>query len=158
MGFYLGRYSGSWSTVAHEVENPQSAVASPAKRVVDGALVYGGVCQTCHQADGGGVAGQYPPLTGSEWVTQDPETPVRIVLYGLEGPIMVKGSSYNNKMPQFYDKLADDEIAAVVNYIRSAWGNAADPVDESTVASIREKLGSRSPWSQSELQTVRTAR
>ena len=85
MGFYLGRYSGSWSTIAHEVESPQSASAAPVKRVVDGALVYTGVCQTCHQANGGGVSGQYPPLVGSSWVTQDGETPIRIVLYGLEG-------------------------------------------------------------------------
>jgi len=158
MGFYLGRYSGSWTTVAHEVESPQSASAAPIKRVVDGALVYTGVCQTCHQANGGGVAGQYPPLVGSSWVTQDAETPIRIVLYGLEGPITVKGTSYNNKMPQFHDKLGDDEIAAVVNHVRSSWGNSADPIDESVVADIRKEIGSRSPWSSTELQELRTSR
>lgn len=157
MGFYLGRYSGSWSTVAHEVESPQSASATPVQRVIDGALVYTGVCQTCHQANGGGVTGQYPPLVGSEWVTRDAETPVRIVLYGLEGPIVVKGSSYNNKMPQFFDKLADDEIAAVVNHVRSSWGNATDPVDASIVAAIRKNMGSRLPWSAPELQSLRSA-
>ncbi len=155
MGFYLGRYSGSWSTVAHEVESPLASTAAPVKRTVDGSLVYTGVCQTCHQSDGSGVSGQYPPLTASEWVLADAETPVRIVLYGLEGPITVKGSVYNNKMPQFYDKLADDEIAAVVNHIRSSWGNSADPVDESLVASIRAEHGSRLPWSATELQRLR---
>ena len=158
MGFYLGRYGGSWSTIAHEVESPQSASAAPVKRVVDGALVYAGVCQTCHQANGDGVAGQYPPLAGSEWVTQDAETPVRIVLYGLEGSITVKGISYNNKMPQFHDKLADDEIAAVVSHIRSVWGNASDPVDEATVTALRTEYGTRAPWSATELQRFRAVR
>ena len=158
MGFYLGRYSGSWSTIAHEVENPQSASAAPIKRVVDGALVYTGMCQTCHQASGSGVPGQYPPLARSSWVTQDAETPIRIVLYGLEGPITVNGVAYDNKMPQFHDKLSDDEITAVVNHVRTSWGNAADPVEEATVAAIRSENGSRNPWSASELQLLRTAR
>ena len=158
MGFYLGRYGGSWSTVAHEVENPQAASAEPVKRVVDGALVYTGVCQTCHQANGAGVPGQYPPLAGSEWLTQDPETPVRIVLYGLEGAIIVKGNSFNNKMPQFHDKLANDEIAAVLTHVRSSWGNSAGPVDEETVAKVRADIGVRTPWSSTELQSLRTSK
>jgi len=155
MGFYLGRYGGSWSTVAHEVESPMSAAATPAKRVVDGAQVFVGVCQTCHQANGGGVSGQYPPLADSDWLTSDPETPVRIVLFGLEGPITVNGSSFNNKMPQFADKLADDEIAAVVNHVRSSWGNDAPPIDEAVVAGIRAEIGTRGPWGAAELLDAR---
>jgi mono/diheme cytochrome c family protein len=156
MGFYLGRYGGSWSTVAHEVEQPQLATAGAVKRVVKGDQVYAAVCQTCHQGSGIGVPGQYPPLVGSEWVLEDAETPVRIVLYGLEGPITVKGNSYNNKMPQFHDKLSDDEIAAVVTHIRSSWGNAAAAVTAEEVAKIRGELGVRGPWSAAELQALRS--
>jgi len=158
MGFYLGRYGGSWSTVAHEVENPQAASAAPVKRVVDGSLVYIGVCQTCHQPAGTGVAGQYPPLAGSEWLTRDAETAVRIVLYGLEGPITVKGQAFNNKMPAFHDKLGNDEIAAVLTHVRSAWGNSAGPVDEEVVESVREDIGVRAPWSAAELQSLRSGK
>ena len=49
------------------------------------------VCQTCHQADGKGLPGAFPPLAGSEWMTKDPETPIRIVLLGLSGEIEVAG-------------------------------------------------------------------
>ncbi|MEX0736425.1 MAG: cytochrome c, partial [Bacteroidota bacterium] len=156
MGFYLGRYGGSWSTVAHEVEQPAVAGGGAAKRVVKGDQVYTAVCQTCHQATGIGIPGQYPPLVGSEWVTNDPETPVRVVLYGFEGPVTVKGTTYNNKMPPFYDKLSDDEIAAVVTHIRSSWGNAAEEVTSEAVKTLRADLGTRAPWSASELQALKT--
>lgn len=158
MGFYLGRYGGSWSTVAHEVESPQIAAGAAPKKEVKGDLIYVGVCQACHQPNGLGVAGQYPPLAGSEWVTGDAETPIRIVLYGLEGPITVRGGSYNNKMPPFHDKLSDEEIAAVLSYVRSSWGNVAPPVQPEEVASLRRKHGTRGVWSSAELLVLRSAR
>lgn len=157
MGFYLGRYSGSWSTIAHEAEQPTVAAVGAVTKVVKGDQVYIGVCQTCHQANGMGVAGQYPPLVGSEWLLRDAETPIRIVLYGLEGPITVKGATYNNKMPQFHDKLSNEEIAAVLTYVRSSWGNNAPPVKPEEVEAIRTKVGSRGPWSATELSSLRVA-
>lgn len=158
MGFYLGRYGGSWSTVAHEVEQPMIAADGAVKKEVKGDQVYIGVCQTCHQSSGLGVAGQYPPLAGSEWVTGDVETPIRIVLYGLEGPIRVKGESYNNKMPHFSDKLSDDEIAAVVSHVRASWGNAESPATPEVVAAIRSEYGVRGVWSSAELLGLRASR
>jgi mono/diheme cytochrome c family protein len=157
MGFYLGRYSGSWSTIAHEAEQPMVAAVGNATRVVKGDQVYIGVCQTCHQANGMGVAGQYPPLVNSEWLLRDAETPIRIVLYGLEGPITVNGATYNNKMPQFYDKLSNDEIAAVLTHVRSSWGNNTPPVKPEDVEAIRTKVGVRGPWSAPELSSLRVA-
>lgn len=155
MGFYLGRYGGSWTTIAHEVEQPAVAAGGALKRVVKGDQVYAAVCQTCHQAAGVGIPGQYPPLAGSEWVINDPGTPVRVVLYGFEGPVNVKGTTYNNKMPPFHDKLSDDEIAAVVTHVRSSWGNAAEGVTSREVETLRTELGVRAPWSASELQALR---
>ena len=157
MGFYLGRYSGSWSAVAHEAEQPMAAFAAPIKKLVKGDQIYIGVCQTCHQQTGLGVPGQYPPLVGSEWLLRDVETPIRIVLYGLEGPIKVKGAAFNNKMPQFHDKLSDDEIAAVLTHVRTSWENDAPPVKSDDVHAIRTNTGVRSPWSASELSTLRLA-
>jgi mono/diheme cytochrome c family protein len=157
MGFYLGRYGGSWSTVAHEVEQPSVGTATPAARPAKGDQIFIGVCQTCHQATGLGVPGQYPPLVGSEWVTRDVETPVRIVLYGFEGPVSVKGVAYNNKMPYFHDKLSDTEVAAVVTYIRSTWGNQGSSATTEQVAAIRTQHGIRRPWSAAELTTLRSA-
>ena len=155
MGFYLGRYGGSWSTVAHEVEEPGVAASGPAKKAPKGDQIFIGVCQTCHQTSGVGIAGKYPPLVGSEWLLRDAETPIRIVLYGLEGSITVKGNAYNNKMPHFHDKLSDDEIAAVITHVRSSWGNSAPAVSAKEVEAVRVKAGLRPPWSSTELSALR---
>lgn len=155
MGFYLGRYGGSWSTIAHEVEQPSVGTTAPVPKAVNGDQIFIGVCQTCHQATGLGVPGQYPPLAGSEWVLNDIETPIRIVLYGLEGPVSVKGVSFNNKMPHFHDKLSNEEIAAVVSHVRSSWGNSMPPVNAEEVEAIRTQQGVRPPWSAVELTALR---
>ena len=155
MGFYLGRYGGSFSPVAHEVESPAASGAGLPKREVRGDAVYAGVCQACHQATGLGTPGQYPPLAGSEWVLQDAATPARIVLMGLEGDITVRGWRFNNKMPQFHDKLSSDEIAAVLTFVRSSWGNRAAAVTAAEVDTLRALTGIRTPWSAGELSALR---
>jgi len=158
MGFYLGKYGGSWSTVAHEVEEPRLTSETTIKKEVKGDQIYTGVCQTCHQTNGLGVAGQYPPLAGSEWLLNDIETPIRIVLYGIEGPITVKGYNYNNKMTPFYDKLSDEEIAAVLTHERASWGNSASAIKTENVTEIRTKLGIRGPWSAEEILAAKLRR
>jgi len=95
-------------------------------------------CMSCHQANGRGLPPVYPPLRASEIVLGDPSTLVKILLYGLEGKIEVDGQSYNQVMPAAPVK-SDDEIAAVLSYVRSAWGNNAGPVDAALVAKIREE-------------------
>jgi mono/diheme cytochrome c family protein len=155
MGFYLGRYGGSFSSIAHEVENPSEAGAAPRKLQVRGDVVYLGVCQACHQATGLGIPGQYPPLAGSEWVLQDAATPIRIVLAGLEGGIAVRGDRFDNKMPHFRDKLTSDEIAAVLTHVRSSWGNKGGAVTSAEVDSLRASTGTRGPWSAPELAALR---
>jgi mono/diheme cytochrome c family protein len=155
MGFYLGRYGGSFSSTAHEVEQPQLAGAQPLKREVKGDAVFAGVCQACHQASGQGVPGQYPPLAGSEWVVLDAETPIRILLHGLEGDIRVRGVVYTNKMPAFHNRLTDDEIAAVLTHVRSSWGNRASAVTSADVSAIRAKTPQRGAWSAFELESLR---
>jgi len=59
---------------------------------------------------------------GSDWLLTDKETPIRILLHGLSGPLTVKGRTYNNVMPAFHDKLSNEEIAAVITHVRSQWG------------------------------------
>lgn len=155
MGFYLGKYSGSFDTVAHRVEQPQELTGGEVKAEVRGDMVYAGVCQACHQADGKGVEGKYPPLAGSEWLNRDSFTPARIVLFGLEGEIQVKGLGFNNKMPQFHDKLSNDEIAAAISFARSSFGNKAAGVTPSEVDSMRRAHTGRAPWSAAELDNLR---
>ena len=114
-------------------------------------------CAACHQASGLGVPGAYPPLAGSEWLLNNPEVPIRIVLHGLQGPITVKNTSFNNAMTPFADQLSDAEIAAVISYERSSWGNSASKVTAEQVASIRAATKAQTaPWKPEELKPLIT--
>jgi mono/diheme cytochrome c family protein len=104
---------------------------------IDGKQLYGAKCAACHQASGMGVAGVFPPLSGAEWVLGDERVLASILLHGIQGEIVVKGNTYNGVMPVFA-ALADEEIAAVLTYIRSDWGNQAAPITASTVKAQRE--------------------
>ena len=99
-----------------------------------GATVYASNCAGCHGATGTGQPGVFPPLAGNPIVTGDPSKVIPIVLNGLNGPITVKGSNYKGTMPPWKGNLTNKQIADVMTYIRSAWGNKASPVSEAQVA------------------------
>jgi mono/diheme cytochrome c family protein len=155
MGIYIGKYSGTFGTVAHEVEMPRLAEEVPVEREVHGDRLYAGLCQPCHGSEGQGAPGRYPPLAGSEWVIQDADTPARIVLFGIEGPVQVLGNTYNEMMDPFAHRLNDREVAAVVNFIRTSWGNDAPDIDPERVAELRVAHEGKGRWRASELQALR---
>ena len=154
-GAYLGRYSGNFSGDAldpyggemptmKKVTGPQgaqqAAELSPRDR---GKKIFAANCQTCHQANGLGVAGQYPPLAGSEFTTGGSRRPAMIVLKGLKGPVTVKGQKFGAAVMQPWDKtLTDQKIADVLTYERSEWGNNASPVTAEQIAAFRKELAS----------------
>jgi mono/diheme cytochrome c family protein len=128
----------------------------PAAQGPDGKVVYSTTCAACHQATGEGVEGTYPPLAGSEIVNGDEAKVVRIVLHGLTGPVEVAGETYSGMMPPWGGVLKDPELAAVLTYVRSAWGNKAAPITTSKVAAIRAATASRTtPWTAAELAQVK---
>lgn len=104
----------------------------------DGAALFAGRCAACHQATGQGLPGVFPPLAGSEWVQGRPETVAAIVLHGVTGPLTVKGAKFSGAMPTFSDQLSDAEIAAVLSYVRSQWGNTAPPIVAQMVTQVRD--------------------
>lgn len=112
----------------------------------EGSDVYRAVCLACHQATGQGLPGAFPPLAGSEWVAGDDRRLALIVLHGLMGPVEVKGQPWNGAMPAQGAMLDDREIAAVLSYIRSEWGNDAPEVRPETVTAMREKFSGHAPW------------
>lgn len=115
--------------------------------VIDGRQVYTTTCQACHQATGSGLPGVFPPLAGASWVTGDAHIPAQIVLHGLTGPIEVAGTTYNGAMPGFGTQLNDAQIAAVLTFIRSEWGNSSPAVDEATVKEARAASAAQvEPW------------
>src|SRR5881275_688754 len=121
----------------------------------DGKVVFSTTCAACHQASGEGVEGTYPPLAGSEIVEGDDAKVVRIVLHGLTGPVEVAGETYSGAMPPWGGVLKDPEIAAVITYVRGAFGNHAAPVTAAKVASIRASTAARkTPWTAPELAAI----
>lgn len=117
---------------------------------------YQAVCSPCHQPNGAGIPFAFPPLAGSEWMTGDPETPIRIVLLGLSGRIQVNGAAFELVMPP-PPGLDDARIAEAISYARSNFGNTASAVDADLVKKVRASLGERStPWTASELTALRT--
>ncbi len=108
-------------------------------RIERGKAVYLGTCSTCHQLEGQGLSSVFPPLAKSDFLMADRERSIHIVLAGLAGPIDVNGSRYDNVMPPFAN-LTDHEIADVLTFVRSSWGNGGDAIDESEVARVRAAL------------------
>jgi mono/diheme cytochrome c family protein len=162
-GTYLGRYSGHFHPlVFNENSLPPKPVDPNAPKEVDmialGRANYQAVCMSCHQQNGMGLPGAFPPLAGSEWVTGSEERLVRIMLYGLQGPIKVKGTEFNGVMlptgPGSAFNLNAQKIAAVATYVRQEWGNQAAPVSVDTVNEIRSKDGNRGPMTVADLEKL----
>jgi mono/diheme cytochrome c family protein len=160
-GWYLGTQSGQFSPDVFMPGGEKAAPAAEARKEPElspqelGSQVYSRVCSGCHQSDGKGMGQSFPPLNGSEWVVGRPEVFARIVLHGLQGPIEVKGTLYRGQMPAWGDQLSDREIAAVLTYVRSSFGNDAAPVSESFVARVRSETESQTEqWTAQELEQV----
>lgn len=107
-----------------------------------GKQLYNLTCGACHQAHGFGMAGMAPPLADSEWVAASDERLIRIVLQGVGGPITVLGQKYNMEMPG-HGTFTDEQVAAVLTYIRREWDHPYDPVSPKQVAAVRKATGGR---------------
>ncbi|TDB67904.1 PVC-type heme-binding CxxCH protein [Arundinibacter roseus] len=101
-----------------------------------------GFCNTCHQPDGQGLtASGFPPLAGTKWVTGNEERLIKIVLKGLMGPMTVNGKEYSGQVPMtpFGGMLNDQEVAAVLTYVRNSFGNKASAITPEKVKQVRAK-------------------
>ena len=158
-GIYLVLYGGDFRADAFDPNFKGTATATvlPEISLFDrGAKVYRNQCAQCHQADGNGLAGVYPPLVDSDWVTGHPEVLARILINGLNGPIVVKGNTYNGNMPAFGPgglNLRPKEIAGVITYVRQEWGNSASEMSVEMLEDYLELYSGRStPWQAAELR------
>lgn len=137
---------------------PVDTGASPAvgDLVVKGQQVYMMTCVACHQPTGTGLPGTFPSLAGSSWLqAESPSRVIAIVLHGLQGPITINNQAFNTPMAMapLGIMLKDDQIAAVLTYVRSSFGNNASPVTVEQVTAIREKTKGRAGmWTQAELE------
>lgn len=155
-GTYLGLYSGGFkSNIFTEVPGASAKAGPPPDPRVLGQKLFTANCAQCHQNTGTGVPGQFPPLAASEWVVGDaPNRLTQILLHGIQGPIKVAGQTFNNQMPA-WNTLKDEQIAAILTYIRSEWGNSASPITKEQIAAARKKTAAHSDaWTEAELLTI----
>ncbi len=120
---------------------------------------YLGLCAACHHPSGFGDAGKGPALLDSEWLDSD-ERVVRLVLYGLRGPISIRGEPFNPdsamEMPGTYKVLDDQKIAAILTFVRREWRDGGTPMEPATVARIRAATKSRTDqWLEKELLNIK---
>ncbi|HPF62136.1 MAG TPA: cytochrome c [Gemmatimonadales bacterium] len=136
---------------------PPAAEPAPMAQTagIDGATEYTTTCSACHQANGEGMPGAFPPLAGSDIANNpSPDRMIAIVLKGLQGPVTVKGMEYNGMMAP-WESLSDEQIAAITTYERSSWGNSAPAVTTEMVAAVRAKVADRTTsWTMAELEAA----
>jgi len=102
-----------------------------------GKIIYDEFCVRCHKETGQGHPKFYPPLAGSDWLTEKRTESIHSVKYGLKGAIVVNGVTFKRNMSS--PGLEDSEIADVMNYIMNSWGNTqTEMVTEEEVASLKE--------------------
>jgi mono/diheme cytochrome c family protein len=114
-------------------------------------------CQVCHQATGSGLPGTYPPLAGSEFVNGGSRRLGMILLKGLQGPVTVEGHDFNGAMPAWGTTLTDKKIAAILTYVRQAFGNKAGPITVEQIADARKEFASHADaWHAQDILAVPT--
>ena len=156
-GIYLVEHNGGFSKNAYTLDYDPNAKVAPVKidLFARGQKIYSAQCVACHQTNGQGVAGAFPPLAGSEWVLGHQEVLARILINGLNGPIKVLGNQYNGNMPAFGASglnLKPLDIASVLTYIRQSWGNNSSEFTVEAMEKYMADYGMRStPWTAEEI-------
>jgi nitrite reductase (NO-forming)/hydroxylamine reductase len=124
-------------TAVHDAE---VAAAGAGALMEKGKAVYLANCAACHQPDGKGLKGAFPPLAGSDFLTGDRKQVMSAALFGLSGPITVNGEQYNGVMPSL-GHLSDADLAAALTFVWGSWGNTGAAVSVEEVAALRAELG-----------------
>ncbi len=109
-----------------------------------GRELFSGTCSVCHQTNGAGLAGVFPPLAKSDYLAADPKRAIGILLHGLTGKVTVNGGEYNSVMPPM-NQLNDDEIANILTYVLNTWGNPGGRILSDEVTKIRAAKTAAAP-------------
>ncbi|WP_341836184.1 c-type cytochrome [Chitinophaga pollutisoli] len=125
---------GDLTGIAQRDTMPASAEAAPAPaapvtveaRIANGKAIYTKTCQACHQENGAGIPNAFPPLAKSDYLNEDVNRAIQIVLHGKTGEVTVNGVTYNSAMPA--QTLSHQEVADVLTYVYNSWGNKAQEV------------------------------
>ena len=117
--------------------HPKLVANNKDDQLLYGKRVYEANCQACHQAEGQGIPGAFPPLAGSDFLNADPTRAIDVVLHGLKGPIKVNGQAFDSIMPAM--RLSDEDTANVLTYVLNSWDNQGSVVTPNEVAKRRNE-------------------
>jgi nitrite reductase (NO-forming) len=136
---YLGdRALPNLAAVSRAAAAAKSGELTQQQQVAAGKALFAGTCSTCHQADGAGLAGVFPPLAKSDYIARNPKDVAAVILHGLTGKLTVNGQDYDSVMPPM-TQLTDDEVANISTYVLNSWGNPGGRVTKSEAAAIRAR-------------------
>lgn len=134
---YLGdRSQPNLNAVSTATRNAASGTLTLQDQIQAGQALFAGTCSVCHQANGAGLAGVFPPLAKSDYLATDPKRAIGVLLHGLTGKVTVNGSDYNSVMPPM-NQLNDDEVANILTYVLNSWGNPGGKILTEDVKQIR---------------------
>ena len=134
---YLGDRAGAnLQAVATAAASARTGDLTQAEQIEAGKALFAGTCSTCHQANGQGMEGVFPPLAKSDYIAADPKRVPTAILHGLVGAVKVNGKDYNSNMPPM-SQLTDDEVANISTYVLNSWGNPGGRVTKAEAAAIR---------------------
>jgi nitrite reductase (NO-forming) len=134
---YLGdRSQPNLASVTLAAKAAASGVLTQEEQINAGKVLFTGTCSVCHQANGEGLAGVFPPVAKSDYLNQDPKRAISTVLRGLSGKVTVNGKEYNSVMPPM-NQLNDDEVANILTYVLNSWGNAGGRISAEDVKKVR---------------------
>lgn len=128
-------YQPEGQPVTTQQEAVIARALSPAEQIQAGERIYNQSCFACHQANGQGLPGIFPPLAGSDYLMADLDRAIHGVIHGLQGEIEVNGKKFNQVMPP--QALDDAQIANVMSFVLNSWGNKAPLVPATRVAAVR---------------------
>jgi nitrite reductase (NO-forming) len=135
---YLGDKSESLEVVSQVAAATEQGTLTLDEQIKAGEAHFNGTCSVCHQPNGQGLEGVFPPLAGSDLLATTPKRAITIALNGLTGPVTVNGKIYNSVMPPM-SQLNDDEIANILTYVTHAWGNKGTAAfSASEIHAVRE--------------------
>jgi len=134
---YLGDRAGpNLSAVTAASKAAASGTLTIEDQIRAGQQLFGGTCSVCHQANGEGLSGVFPPLAKSDYIAANPKRAIATVLQGLSGKVTVNGKEYNSVMPPM-NQLNDDEVANILTYVLNSWGNPGGRISADEVKKVR---------------------
>lgn len=135
---YVGdRANPNLAAVSEATTSAKAGALTIDQQAKAGQALFAGTCSTCHQPNGQGMEGVFPPLAKSDWIAADPTRLPRVILHGLNGPLKVNGKDYASVMPPM-SQLTDDEVANISTYVLNSWGNPGGRVTTEQAAQARK--------------------